>query len=462
MHTFLAMQTLQPKHLLLLTFILSFAISSCQSDDGLEEPTSLDQQLVDLLNSKSETGSLDYFVLPASDDLGDIPTDPKNPLTETKVELGKMLFHETDLGRLPKLSEGFGTYSCASCHHVAAGFQAGVKQGIGEGGSGFGNSGEGRVMNTNYQANDLDIQPIRTPTALNTAFQDVMLWNGQFGGTGTNAGTEVQWTENTPKAVNELGFEGLETQAIAGFNVHRLAVDDDFWTSYPTYKEMLDEAFPTLPENERYSNIGIGLAIAAYERTLLSNEAPFQKYLKGNRQELSIPQKRGAMVFFGKGNCVSCHTGPALNNMNFYALGMEDLDAQNTDLTIPSALEASKGRGGFTKNAIDEYKFKTPQLYNLKNHNFFGHGGTFESIEDIIRYKNQAQVEKTSLAGHQNLASEFIPLGLTDEEITDLVDFLSNALFDASLTRFAPNSVLSGGCMPNNDSQTKTDLGCSN
>ncbi len=131
-------------------------------------------------------------------------------------------------------------------------------------------------------------------------------------------------------------------------------------------------------------------------------------------------------------------------------------------LTIPSALGASKGRGGFTKNAADEYKFKTPQLYNLKDHNFFGHGGTFESIEDIIRYKNQAQVEKTSLASHPNLASEFIPLGLSDEEITDLVDFLTNALFDASLTRYAPGSVLSGGCIPNNDSQTKTDLGCSN
>lgn len=452
----------QTKHFLIASTIAVFALSSCQSDDGIEEPTTIDQQLVDLLNSKSETGSLNYFKIPSSEDLGDIPADPKNPLSETKVELGKMLFHESELGRLPKISEGFGTYSCASCHHVAAGFQAGIKQGIGEGGLGFGSTGEGRAMNSNYQVSDLDIQPIRTPSALNTAFQDVMLWNGQFGGTGTNAGTEAQWTDDTPKEVNDLGFEGLETQAIAGFDVHRLGVDQDFWTSYPTYQEMLDDAFPALSEEERYSNIGIGLAIAAYERTLLSNEAPFQKYLNGNREELTISQKRGALVFFGKGDCVSCHTGPALNNMNFYALGMEDLDARNTDLGIPSALGASKGRGGFTKNAADEYKFKTPQLYNLKDHNFFGHGGTFESIEDIVRYKNEAQVEKTSLAGHQNLADEFVPLDLNDQEISDLVDFLSNALYDASLTRFAPESVLSGNCIPNNDDQTKSDLGCGN
>ena len=453
-------KNLQSKYLFIAVCISVFTLSSCTPEDGIEEPTVIDQELVDLLNSTSETGSLDYFKIPQSDDFEDIPADPKNPLTATKVELGKMFFHETELGSLPKLQEGLGTYSCASCHHAAAGFQAGVKQGIGEGGSGFGSMGESRTANPNYEDNDLDIQPIRTPTALNTAFQDVMLWNGQFGATGTNAGTEAQWTANTPIAVNELGFQGLETQAIAGFNVHRQGVNDEFFTSYPTYKAMLDEAYPDLPENERYSNIGIGLAIAAFERTLLSNEAPFQKYLNGNRAELTIPQKRGALVFFGKGNCVSCHTGPALNNMEFFALGMKDLDARNTDLSIPGALGASKGRGGFTKNASDDFKFKTPQLYNLQDHNFFGHGGTFESIEDIIRYKNAAAVEKTAIAGHQNLADEFVPLNLNDSEISDLVDFLSNALYDRNLTRFVPGSVLSGGCIPNNDAQTKADLGC--
>lgn len=440
--------------------LLCLVILSCQDDDGLESPSVLDAELMALLESKSPTGDISYYLLPNPDNLESIPADPNNPITAKKVELGKLFFHETALGRKPKLAGGLNTYSCASCHQSRAGFQAGIKQGLGEGGEGFGQFGEGRTVQSNYADNDLDIQPIRTPPALNLAFQDVMLWNGQFGGTGTNAGTQNEWAAGTPKEVNHLGFEGIETQAIAGFDVHRLGVDDDFFNTYPNYKQLLDEAFPLMTDNDRYSSKGVGLAMAAYERTIISNEAPFQKWLSGQTEELSLADKRGAIVFFGKGNCVSCHSSPALNDMDFYALGMGDLDAINTDHSIPAALEASKGRGGFTKRAEDEYKFKTPQLYNLKDHQFFGHGGTFESIEAVIRYKNNATVERSNLASHPNLAEEFVPLGLTDDEIGDLVSFLTNGLFDTNLDRHAPESVFSGGCVPNNDDKTRQDLGC--
>jgi cytochrome c peroxidase len=77
------------------------------------------------------------------------------------------------------MNDGMYTYSCASCHHVDAGFQSGLKQGIGEGGLGFGVHGEGRIKNAMYPESELDVQPIRTPTTLNVAYQEVMLWNGQ-------------------------------------------------------------------------------------------------------------------------------------------------------------------------------------------------------------------------------------------------------------------------------------------
>lgn len=109
------------------------------------------------------------------------------------------MFYETGLALNPTQEEGMNTYSCASCHQSKAGFQSGIKQDIGEGGLGFGLFGEGRVMDTNYEAAIIDVQPIRSPTILNTAFQDVMLWNGQFGGTKTNAGTEAEWTEELRK-----------------------------------------------------------------------------------------------------------------------------------------------------------------------------------------------------------------------------------------------------------------------
>jgi cytochrome c peroxidase len=435
-------------------------LSGCQADDEVANSNLLDDQLAEAISTLSPTGNIDYFVLPYPENLGDIPQDPNNRLTEEKVALGQLLYHEAALGNAPEINGGLKTYSCASCHHVAAGFQAGVKQGLGEGGSGFGARGEARVPDPSYQHDQIDLQPIRTPTALNVAFQDVMLWNGQFGGTGTNEGTEAQWTADSPMANNHLGFEGVETQAIAGLKVHRQEATEAFYTDFPSYKTQLIAAFPHLNSEDKLSNIGIGLAIAAYERTLLPTEAPFQKWLRGEKAELGQQAKRGALVFFGKGNCASCHTGPALNSTEFYALGMSDLDALLTNESNAGFVRASLGRGGFTKSAADNYKFKVPQLYNLSDHQFFGHGASFESIREVIVYKNKAQVQRADLSGHPNLAKDFVPLNLTETEINDLVIFLAEGLHDPLLTRYVPDQVLSGGCIPVNDAQSKEDLGC--
>lgn len=444
-----------------LVLLITLFISACDhNEDETSGENLLDIELASAIRDASPTGSLSHFILPLANDLASIPQDPNNPLTENKVELGKLLFHETALGNNPELPNGTRTYSCASCHHVEAGFQAGIQQGIGDGGSGFGARGEARVPDATYSHSQLDIQPIRTPTALNVAYQDVMLWNGQFGGTGTNAGTEANWIAGTPIETNHLGYQGVEIQAIAGFNVHRQIADDNFYESLPEYEDRLIAAFPNLTEEEKLSNVGIGLAIGAYERTLLPNEAPFQKWLKGQKAELGDAAKRGALVFFGKGQCSNCHTGPALNSTDFYALGMKDLDALLTDNTNPGFVNVVLGRGGFTKNPNDEYKFKVPQLYNLADHNFFGHGATFESILEVVTYKNRAVVEKSSLDGHANIAEDFIPLNLNSTEINDLVVFLTEGLYDPKLSRYVPDEVLSGGCFPVADEQSKIDMGC--
>jgi len=87
-----------------------------------------------------------------------------NLITPEKVALGKLLFHETATGGNPTTASNLFTYSCASCHHAAAGFSAGVRQGIGEAGVGFGLNGEARVFNSNILVVNADIQPIRSPT----------------------------------------------------------------------------------------------------------------------------------------------------------------------------------------------------------------------------------------------------------------------------------------------------------
>lgn len=435
---------------------LAFVVLACQKDE-IDSGSSLDNQLKDLLITASEGQGLGFFTLPASDDFARIPQDPKNPLSQAKVELGRNLYHETGLAIDPVRPEGKLTYSCASCHHSRAGFQAGRQQGIGEGGAGFGRSGEGRNPNNLYEISDLDVQPIRTPSAMNGAWQTNQLWNGQFGATHLNEGTEASWTENTPKFNNFLGYEGLETQAIAGLTVHRMGIDKDFCNSN-TYKEYFTEAFPGLSEEELYTKENAGLAIAAFERTMLSNQAPFQQWLKGNRNAMFDDEKRGAILFFGKAQCVSCHTGPALNQMNFYGLAMNDLDGPGVYGTAVDKPE-NRGRGGFTNNPDDNYKFKVPQLYNLKDSPFFGHGGNFRSVREVIEYKNQA-IPQNARVPQSQLAEGFVPLGLSSEEIGLLTRFVENALYDAHLDRYNPVTLPSGLCFPNNDSFTKNDLGC--
>jgi len=446
------MKTVNLRKLLFLALIS--VIVSCQSDNDYHNvpvaDSELENQLIELYGSK------EALVLPQESDLSSIPYDPNNPISAAKVLLGSFLYHETGLASQAMYEESMYTYSCASCHHVDAGFQSGLRQGIGDGGLGFGFIGEGRHSNPMYAPNQLDVQPIRTPSALNVAFQSVMLWNGQFGATGPNTGTESQWTLGTPKENNILGFEGVEIQAIACLDVHRLEVNGNEIVNSP-YKPLFDDAFPNVEESNRYTKINAALAIAAYERTLLANEAPFQSWLKGSSNAMTEDQKLGAQLFYGKAQCYQCHSGPALNDMNFYALGMNDLQGPEISVTVDEATK--KGRGGFTGNPEDDYKFKTPQLYNLKDVQFLGHGGTFESVKSIIEYKNNGVPENSNVPSSQ-ISEHFKQLNLTEQEIDQLVEFIEEALYDSYLQRFVPEELPTGNCFPNADPQSKIDIGC--
>jgi cytochrome c peroxidase len=440
----------------ILLIIAVIGLASCQKDQPASE---LDAKLENILSTKGGSGGIEFFKMPASSAYGQIPEDPRNPITESKVQLGKLLFHETGFAVNGEKEFAKNTFSCASCHFATAGFQAGRFQGIGEGGVGFGFNGEGRQPGPLFTEAELDVQPLRSPSAMNGAFQQVQLWNGQFGATGLNSGLEYAFTPGTPKETNELGYEGLETQAIAGMGVHRQDVNETLVTDLG-YKQMFDNAFPDFEASKRYTKETAGLAIAAYERTLLSNRAPFQKWLNGDKEAMTEAQKRGAILFFDKAGCADCHTGPALNSMEFYALGMDDLfDCPEEVFKADMGLSDHKGRGGFTGNAEDDFKFKVPQLYNLKDSPFYGHGSSFRSIRSVIEYKNRAQKQNERVPNSQ-LASEFKPLGLSNAEIDDIVVFIKDGLYDPDLLRYQPASTNSGGCIPVNDPMAKADLGC--
>ena len=213
--------------------------------------------------------------------------------------------------------------------------------------------------------------------------------------------------------------------------------------------------------------LGAAKAIAAYERTLLANRSPFQRWLRGEERAMSRRELRGARLFFGKAGCVACHTGPALSSWPgageeemFFAVGFRDFDTSHRRIhgTVPDA--DSRGRGGFTGRAADDYAFKVPQLYNLRDTRVLGHGASFRSVRDVIRYKNAGAGPGDAQNGHGTNVSTMAPLGLDEREIRQLNRFVKRALHDPSLDRYVPAALPSGNCFPVADFRAALDLGC--
>jgi cytochrome c peroxidase len=420
--------------------------------------------LLTLLDSTSTIGSYEEYILPESDDFDSIPQDPSNPITAEKVALGQLIYHETGItdGNIAGMED---TFSCASCHNAQNGFKSGIRQGIGEGGVGF----DHRMIAAGVNPEDIDVQPVTSPTVLNTAYQEVMLWNGQFGNViagNVNVGIDPDrhFTEGTPKEANLRNFAGLETQAVAGLGVHRMGdTDDSILRTNETYREMYEAAYGIAEPDDMLE--ATALAIAAYERTILANQAPFQAYLKGDETAMTESEVAGAEVFFGKGNCHTCHNGPALSSPVgamadevFMTVGFHDLDIWED--TVGEVNDATReGRGGFTGDEMEKFAFKVPPLYNLIDTTVFGHGASFSSVEDVVRYKVDA-VPQHPQVEISDLDYRFTPLDLTEDEIANLVAFLENGLHDPELMRYVPESLPSGNCPINNDELSRQDLGC--
>ena len=410
-------------------------------------------------------GSLDAYKLPNSkENLDQIPQDPKNPLTEVKVKLGNFLFFEPGIGMDASKSEGMATYSCASCHLPSAGFRPGSPQGIADGGMGYGVNGEGRRMNPNYKDTEADVQGTRPLSMLGLAYVTNTLWNGRFGGGGVNVGTEDLWEDYGVAEVNRTGYLGPEAQNIEGLILHRQIINKDLLESISNhpkfnYVKMFDEAFPEFPESYRYSLQTASLAITAYLRTLMPYMAPFQRWLNGDKDALTLQQKEGAMLFYSKARCYLCHNSPAFNSMQFHAIGVKDMWERPDAMGTGPNDNRNLGRGGFTQRPEDMFKFKVPQLYNLNDAPFLFHGASKRTIRDVVEYKNKA-ISENSNVPNDRLSKLFIPLDLTDDEIDQLVDFLENGLRDPYLDRYRPEFIPSGLCFPNNDTQSIEDLGC--
>lgn len=442
---------------LVLFILLAFLMQSC-SEDKLDLYEDIDLELTEKLASVAPTQSADFYALPSSYAYQQIPQDVKNPLTESKVTLGKLLFFETGLAMDARKESGMGTYSCASCHIPEAGFRPGRMQGIADGGMGFGENGEYRIMNDDYTEYELDIQSARPLSLVNVAYVKNTFWNGQFGSTGANTGTEDVWNLNDDTKLNHLGYEAIETQNIDGMHTHRLLVNQELMDSYG-YTELFDASFPEYGEQFRYSNFTASLAISAYLRTILSDNAPFQHWLKGNKDAMSLEEKKGALLFFGKAKCSNCHYEKNLGSTEFHVIGAKDMDQNHYALNKDPNDKRNLGRGGFTQQEEDMYKFKVPGIYNMKDTPFYFHGSSKNTLREVVEYKLKAESENLRVSD-RIMSPKLYKTSLTETEILDLVSFLENALRDPNLERYKPNYLGSGFCSPNNDAISQEDLNC--
>lgn len=444
---------LRKQTLTIISLLLLF--SACTNEQAADP---LDVALRQSLERLAPDGRLEHFQVPHHENLAGIPAGIGNPLTPEKVALGKLLFFETALAVDARYEGGLGTYSCATCHVPAAGFMPGRKQGIADGAWGFGFTGESRDLHPSYLEGEIDAQGARPLSVIGVAYVTNSMWAGQFGARFNNEGTEDVWgTTISATEVNHTGLDGLEAQNIEGTVTHRMRADS-YVLDTLGYRALFDEAFPDWPVNARYGREAMSFALSAYIRNLMPYEAPFQAWLRGDHAAMTDQQKRGARLFFGKAGCYRCHDGPVLNNNEFHALGVNDL-YQVGGLATNHFDIRNLGRGGFTQRQEDLYKFKVPQLYNLRDAHFYFHGSSHYSLRSVVEYFN-AGVHENDYIPEDKISPYFHPLNLSEAEVNDLTEFLANGLFDPNLDRYVPERVLSGNCFPNNDPISRQQLGC--
>ena len=420
-----------------------------QISTGPSDKELLDQSLRTALNGQSGGLGLSAFMLPDSDDYASIPQDPSNPITAEKIELGRMFFHDNRFA-LNGLSDQSPSWSCSTCHTVANGFKPGISQGIGEGGEGVGADRRLSIgfdpLAADQATNKPDMQPIAVPSILNVAFQEVVLWNGQLGNASNglaNSGlpNHIVVPEAFPSSVNSHQLAGIESQAIAGQTAHRLRFTENSpLQNLASYRTMWNLAYPGGSTDIAED---VGKAIAAFERTVYANKAPFQRWLRGDTDAMNESELAGANLFFGKAGCSGCHQGPALSSAQgasesdmFFALGLADFDNNKVAIHGHIADEARLGRGGFTQNPSQNYQFKVPQLYNLADADVFGHGASLASIKAVVEYKNKAEPQNAEALS--NIDFRFQPLNLSIREVNELTTFLTTGLYDPDLARYLP------------------------
>ena len=288
----------------------------------------------------------------------EVPENPDNPQTPEKIELGRLLYFEKRLS-------GDASMSCASCHNPDQGYSDALPRTIG-----FNQKELGR----------------HSPTVLNAAFNTAQFWDGR-------AATLEEQAMGPIMAAGEMNM-GSEEQMIEVLN------------SDPDYVKRFQEVFGESPSLEN-----VGKAIAAFEKTIITPDSPFDRYAKGDKTALTASQKRGLILFMGKASCVGCHNGVNFSDNLYHNLGVKQEGPEKEDL----------GRFAVTNDPKDKYAFKTPTVRNAELTAPFMHDGSEKTLMEVVEF-----YDKGGEPNKPNKSPLMIPLNLTQQEKEDLVEFMKS------------------------------------
>jgi cytochrome c peroxidase len=292
--------------------------------------------------------------------LPDVYWPEDNPYSPERVELGWLLYFDKRLS-------ADHTVSCASCHSPAHGFTDGAAVSTGIKGQKGGRS---------------------APTVINRAYSTSQFWDGRA--------FSLEEQAKGPIA-NPIEMTSHPDAAAA----HKACID--CLRGIPGYVQRIEKAFKT----KDFTIDHVAQAIATFERTVLSGNAPYDKYKAGDKKALSEAQVRGMNVFFNKTACDACHIGFNFTDGSYMNIGI-GMDKPNPDL----------GRYNVSKKEEDKGAFKTPTLREIEHTAPYMHDGSLKTLEEVVEHYDKGGIKNSWLAQRMK------PLNLTKQDKSDVVAFL--------------------------------------
>jgi len=328
--------------------------------------------------------------VPALAPLGNPPIPLDNKQSDAKVELGKILFWDPRIG-------GDASTACVTCHEPDQGWA-------------FGDSLSRGYPGTVHWRNSQSV--------INSAYLGQLFW----------AGAAKSLEKQAPSAAKG---------AVAGNGEND--VMETRMAFIPEYRKRFKEVFGT-----EYPLIGDAWnAIAAFERTLVVNDTPVDKYLAGDKSALNDDQVAGMELFNGKAGCIQCHNGAQATDENYYNLGVPpaerweedglaqvtfryEIYAKGVTQDMYRKLKDDPGLYFRTKEKADMGKFRTPPLRYTAYTAPYMHNGSFWDLEEVVQFYNAGGGENDFTDGTMasTKTSKLKPLGLSDDEVGQLVAFL--------------------------------------